>query len=41
MHNRLTAMGIDHIYEEFADNHNAIDYRMDRSLPVISKALAS
>ena len=41
MHGRLTAMGIDHVFEEFSDNHNAIDYRMDHSLPVISKALAS
>jgi S-formylglutathione hydrolase FrmB len=41
MHDRLTELGIDHTYEEFADNHSAIDYRMDRSLPIIAKALAS
>jgi S-formylglutathione hydrolase FrmB len=40
MHDRLTQMGVVHSYEEFSDNHSSIDYRMDRSLPVISKALA-
>jgi enterochelin esterase-like enzyme len=40
MHKRLTEIGVAHTYEEFADNHNAVDYRMDRSFPVLSKALA-
>ncbi len=40
MHARLDAMGVAHIYEEFADDHNAVDYRMDRSLPVLARALA-
>ena len=40
MHDRLSTLGVNHIYEEFPDNHSSVDYRMDRSLPVISKALA-
>lgn len=37
---RLTAQCIDHVYEEFDDNHSSIDYRMDRSLPFLYQALA-
>ena len=29
-----------HIYEEFPDDHTAVDYRMDMSLPILAKALA-
>ena len=36
---RLRAAGIDHLYEEFDDNHSDIDYRMDVSLPFLYKAL--
>jgi S-formylglutathione hydrolase FrmB len=36
---RLKLAGIKHIYEEFDDNHSGIDYRMDVSLPFLSKAL--
>lgn len=36
---RLTEHGVDHRYEEFDDNHSGIDYRMDRSLPFLSRAL--
>ncbi len=36
---RLTAAGIRHTYEEFADNHSDIDYRMDTSLPFLYRAL--
>jgi hypothetical protein len=32
---KLHAYGIDHTYEEFDDNHSAIDYRLDRSLPYL------
>jgi S-formylglutathione hydrolase FrmB len=39
MHNRLVAMGVAHVYEEFCDGHTAIDYRMDVSLPILAKAL--
>jgi enterochelin esterase-like enzyme len=41
MTKRLTEMGVPHIYEEFPDNHSGIDYRMDRSLPVLAKALSA
>ena len=35
----LTRHGIKHRYEEFADNHSGIDYRMEISLPFLSRAL--
>ena len=37
---RLTALDVPHIYEEFADDHSSTDYRMDRSLPLLAKALS-
>jgi S-formylglutathione hydrolase FrmB len=37
---RLNELGIAHRYEEFPDNHSAVDYRMDESLPFLAKALA-
>lgn len=37
---RLAEAGIAHRYEEFADTHSGIDYRMDRSLPFLSRALS-
>jgi enterochelin esterase-like enzyme len=40
LHRLLEAQGIAHVYEEFADDHTAVDYRMDRSLPFLAKALA-
>jgi hypothetical protein len=36
---RLGEAGIDHVYEEFDDNHSDIDYRMDSSLPFLYKAV--
>jgi enterochelin esterase-like enzyme len=39
MHRRLTELGVPHVYEEFADDHSAVDYRMDTSLPILAKAL--
>jgi enterochelin esterase-like enzyme len=36
---RLHALGIKHVYEEFDDTHSDIDYRLDVSLPFLSKAL--
>ncbi len=36
---RLSEAGIAHRYEEFPDTHSNIDYRMDRSLPFLSRAL--
>ena len=40
LHNKLTAAGVDHVYEEFPDDHTAVDYRMDKSLPFLAKALS-
>lgn len=39
-HKRLAALGVQHVYEEFADDHTAVDYRMDVSLPILAKALS-
>lgn len=39
LHRKLEEAGVPHIYEEFDDNHSGIDYRMDRSLPLLVKAL--
>jgi len=38
---RLKELGITHRYEEFADDHSAVDYRMDESLPFIAAALSN
>jgi hypothetical protein len=40
MHNLLEARGVPHTYEEFPDNHSSVDYRMDKSLPLLAKALS-
>ena len=37
---RLWEEGIRHRYEEFDDDHTDVDYRMDVSLPFLSRALA-
>jgi S-formylglutathione hydrolase FrmB len=37
---RLNELGIPHRYEEFPDNHTAVDYRMDESLPFLARALS-
>jgi S-formylglutathione hydrolase FrmB len=36
---RLTENRVPHVYEEFEDTHSGIDYRMDRSLPFLYRAL--
>jgi S-formylglutathione hydrolase FrmB len=36
---RLSRLGIAHAYEEYPDEHLDVDYRMDRFLPVLAKAL--
>jgi hypothetical protein len=36
---RLAAARIKHRYEEFDDTHSDVDYRMDVSLPFLSRAL--
>ncbi len=38
---RLDQLGIAHRYEEFADNHSGVDYRMDESLPYLVHALSA
>jgi hypothetical protein len=37
---RLERLGIDHVYEEFDDDHSGIDYRLDRSFPLLYRALS-
>ncbi|HEY1962457.1 MAG TPA: alpha/beta hydrolase-fold protein [Rhizomicrobium sp.] len=39
-HRALERMGVPHTYEEFLDDHTAVDYRMDTSLPLLAKALS-
>ena len=39
LHERLDRAKVTHTYEEFADNHSSVDYRMDRSLPFLFAAL--
>lgn len=39
MQRELIRMGVRHVYEEFPDDHTGIDYRMDRSLPLLAAAL--
>jgi len=39
MHRKLVALGIEHEYQEFDDNHSDVDYRMDVSLPYLFRAL--
>ena len=39
LHRLLEEKNIPHVYEEFADDHSGIDYRMDRSLPLLVNAL--
>jgi enterochelin esterase-like enzyme len=39
MHRLLEQKNIPHVYEEFTDDHSGIDYRMDRSLPLLVNAL--
>jgi enterochelin esterase-like enzyme len=39
LHRELTRQGVAHRYEEFADNHSSVDYRMDHSLPFLAAAL--
>ncbi|HEY3637493.1 MAG TPA: alpha/beta hydrolase-fold protein [Rhizomicrobium sp.] len=40
LHRILDRLGIKHVYEEFHDDHSAVDYRMDKSLPYLAKALS-
>lgn len=40
LHKKLDAALVPHTYEEFPDTHSSIDYRMDKSLPFLAKALS-
>lgn len=40
VHRTLDRLGVVHRYDEFDDNHSAVDYRMDVSLPFLAKALS-
>ncbi len=40
MTDRLTSLGIPHVHEEFDDDHFSLSYRYDRSLPLLTRALA-
>lgn len=40
LHRALERGGVAHRYEEFPDNHSAVDYRMDVSLPLLAAALS-
>ena len=39
LHAKLEAAGVEHVYQEFNDNHSSIDYRLDTSLPILFQAL--
>ncbi len=39
-HAKLEQAGVEHVYEEFPDNHSSVDYRMDKSLPFLVSALS-
>jgi hypothetical protein len=39
LHHLLEQQRVAHIYEEFKDDHSSIDYRLDRSLPLLVNAL--
>lgn len=39
LHRLLEQKNVPHVYEEFPDDHSGIDYRLDRSLPLLAKAL--
>jgi hypothetical protein len=36
----MTALGIEHVYQEFDDDHSSVDYRLDVSLPLLAEALS-
>jgi S-formylglutathione hydrolase FrmB len=40
LHRLLEQQQIAHVYGEFPDDHSAVDYRMDKSLPLLAKALS-
>jgi enterochelin esterase-like enzyme len=40
-HRALERLSVPHVYEEFPDDHSSVDYRMDKSLPILAKALSA
>jgi hypothetical protein len=38
---KLKAFGVAHVYEEFPDTHGDIDYRVEVSLPILTRALSA
>ena len=38
---KLAERRIPHVYEEFEDDHTAVDYRLDVSLPLVARALSA
>jgi hypothetical protein len=36
---QLASHRVPHVYEEFDGTHSGVDYRMDRSLPFLARAL--
>ncbi|HTK79363.1 MAG TPA: alpha/beta hydrolase-fold protein [Rhizomicrobium sp.] len=40
-HRALEKLGVPHTYEEFSDDHTSVDYRMDKSLPILARALTA
>jgi enterochelin esterase-like enzyme len=39
LHRSLERLGVEHVYEEFPDDHSNIDYRMNHSLPFLARVL--
>ena len=37
---QLEGHRIGHVYEEFGDDHSGVDYRLDRSLPLLYAAIS-
>ena len=41
LHAKLEDLNVAHVYEEFEDNHSGLQYRWDRSIPLLVDALQS
>jgi hypothetical protein len=39
-HRKFEGYGVPHVYEEFDDDHTAVDYRIDRFLRFLARALS-
>lgn len=40
LHRKLSEASVDHVYQEFSDNHSSVDYRLDESLPFLAEKLS-